>query len=55
MQPKVEFRRYLIQRVQQNGSCNGVRVLKSYGTIDAIVTVPYFSSCTSTGPYTPRP
>lgn len=53
-QPKVEIQSYHIRDLQESGLCV-LHTVRDYGYIDAIITYPFFSECTSTGPCTPKP
>ncbi len=53
-EPKAEYRRYVIYDYQMQPTCKG-KYIKTYGTLDAIVTVPFFAECISTAACTPKP
>lgn len=53
-EPKAEYRRYAIYQYRLEPNCKG-KYIKTWGTLDAIVTVPFFAECIAAGPCTPKP
>lgn len=53
-QAKVEFRTFWIREVTTRSDCS-TYVSTDYGTLKAITTAPFFSSCVSTVACTPKP
>ena len=53
-QPKVEYRRFHVRKMQNNANCS-VTTAKDYGYIRAITAYPFFAECVATSPCTPRP
>ncbi|MEU0094394.1 hypothetical protein [Kribbella sp. NPDC006257] len=53
-EPKAEYRRYVIYDYRMEPNCKG-KYIKTWGTLDAIVTAPFFAECISTAVCTPRP
>jgi hypothetical protein len=56
VEAKAEYHRYAIYQYQMTPKCTG-RYIKTYGSLDAIITAPFFSECitTTAGGCTPRP
>jgi len=55
VEAKAEYHRYVVYQYQMTPKCTG-RYIKTYGTLDAILTAPFFSECiaTSAGGCTPK-
>jgi hypothetical protein len=56
VEPKAEYHRYVVYQYQMTPKCTG-RYIKTYGTLDAILTAPFFSECiaASAGGCAPKP
>jgi hypothetical protein len=54
LQAKVEYHEFHLYEIQELGNCS-TKTLNDYGYMNAIVTYPFFSSCTSTAACTPNP